>query len=168
MSGDHGIMNREPLTELSEILWRHLFTRFPEWQEYAEIVESETSDDLESLHVRVQSPANEQSFLSILGRDDCIEVSFSDGDPLGGAESQIICEEESESPCVTAALAFIQEIIDETVVIGCERSTWLTGHKPLPPRFIASREIEGKSRRLVSVRSWKGRYDWEHADPITE
>ena len=159
------MMNRELLTELSEILWRRLFARFPEWQEYAEIVESEASDDLKSLYVRVHSPADEQSYLSILERADCIEVSFSDGDPPGGAESQIICEEESESSCVEAALEFIKEIIDEKVVIGRERSTWLTGHKPLPPQFIASREIEGKRRELVSVRSWKGQFAWEQAGP---
>src|SRR5215210_7177317 len=165
MGGDHGTMIREPLTELSEILWRRLFTRFPEWQEYAEIVESEASDDLKSLYVRVYSPADEQSYLSILERGDCIEVSFGDGDPPGGTERQIICEEGSESLCVESVIEFIREIIDEKVVIGRERSTWLTGHKPLPPQFLASREIEGKRRRLLSTRSWKGRYDWEQADP---
>jgi hypothetical protein len=159
-------VNREPITELSAILWRHLFTRFPEWQEYAEIVESEASDELNSLYVRVYSPADEKSYLSIIERADCIEVSFSDGDPPGGAESQIICEEESESSCVEAALELIQEIIDEKVVIGRERSTWLTGHKPLSPQFIVSREIVGKRRRLVSVRSWKGHFDWEQAGLI--
>src|SRR5829696_8958729 len=156
MGGDHGTMNREPLTELSEILWRRLFTRFPEWQEYAEIVESEASDDLKSVHVRVQSPADEQSYLSILERGDCIEVGFSDGDPPGGAESLIICEEGSESLCVESAIEFVQDIIDEKIVIRRERSTWLTGHKPLPPQFIASTEIEAKRRSLVSARSWKG------------
>jgi hypothetical protein len=158
-------MNGEPLTELSEVLWRHLFTRFPEWREYAEIVESEASEELRSLYVRVYSPADEKSYLSILERGDCIEVSFSDGDPPGAAESQILCEEGSESSCVEAVLEFIQEIIDEKIVIGRERSTWLTGHKALPPQFIASREIEGKRRRLVSVRSWKGQFDWEQASP---
>ena len=83
MRRDYEDVNRESLTELSEILWREVFTRFPEWQEYAEIVESEASNDLKSLYVRVQSPADEQSYLSILERDDCIEVSFSDGDPRG-------------------------------------------------------------------------------------
>jgi hypothetical protein len=163
MRRDYEDVNRESLTELSEILWREVFTRFPEWQEYAEIVESEASKDLKSLYVRVQSPADEQSYLSILERDDCIEVSFSDGDPPGGAESQMVCEEGSESLCVEAVLEFIQEIIDEKVVIGRGRSVWLTGHKPLPPQFIASTEIEAKRRRLVSVRSWKGRYNWEQA-----
>ena len=62
-------MNREPLTELSEILWRQLFIRFPEWQEYAEIVESEASDDYKSLYVRVTSPADRESYLSILERE---------------------------------------------------------------------------------------------------
>ena len=154
-------MNREPLTELSEILWRQLFTRFPEWQQYAEIVESEASDDLKSLYVQVQSPADEQSYLSILERDDCIEVSFSDGDPPGGAERQIVCEEGSERLCVEAVMKLIEEIIDEKSVIGRERSTWLTGHKPLPPQFIPSAEIQAKRERLVSVRSWKGTYNWE-------
>lgn len=163
MRRDYEDVNRESLTELSEILWREVFTRFPEWQEYAEIVESEASDDLK--YVRVYSPADEQSYLSILERGDCIEVSFGDGDPPGGAESQIICEEGSESLCFESVIEFIREIIDEKVVIGRERSTWLTGHKPLPPQFLASREIEGKRRRLLSVRSWKGRYDWEQADP---
>jgi hypothetical protein len=90
-------MNRESPTDLSEILWRHLFTRFPEWQDNAQFVESEASDDLESLYVRVYSPADEQSYLSILERDDCIEISFSVGVPPGGAEGQKVCEEGSES-----------------------------------------------------------------------
>jgi hypothetical protein len=94
----------EPLTELAEILWQQIFTRFPEWQECAELVESEANDDLKSLYVRVYSPADEQSYLSILERADCIEVSFSDGAPPGGAESQMICEEGSESLCVEGAL----------------------------------------------------------------
>src|SRR5215210_4592596 len=93
-------MNREFLTQLSEILWRQLFTRFPEWQEYAEIVESEATDDYQNLYVRVNSPADDESYLSILERVDCIEVSFSDGDPPGGAESQVICEKGSERQCV--------------------------------------------------------------------
>jgi hypothetical protein len=158
-------MNREPLTEVSGILWRHLFTRFPEWQDLAEIVESETSGDYKSLYLQVYSPADEKSYLSILERADCIEVSFSDGDPPGGAESQIICEEGSESLCVEAVIDFIQEIIDEKVVIGRERSSRLTGHKPLPPQFISSTEIEAKRRRLLSVRSWKGQFDREQAGP---
>jgi hypothetical protein len=49
-----------------------------------------------------------------------------------------------ESSCVEAALESIQEIIDEKVVIGRERSTWLTGCKPLPPQFLALTEIEGE------------------------
>jgi hypothetical protein len=159
-------MNREPLTELSEILWRQVFTRFPEWQDHAESVESETSDDLKSLYVRVHSPADEKCYLSILERDDCIEVSFSDGDPPGGAERLIVCEEGAESLCVAAVIEFIQEIINEEVVIGRERSTWLTGYKPSPPQFIASTEIEGKRKRLVSVGSWKGSYNWTQASPI--
>jgi hypothetical protein len=163
--GDHGIMNREPLTELSEMLRQHVFTRFPEWRDLAEIVGSEASDDLKSLYVRVYSPADEQSYLSILERGDCIEVSFSDGDPPGGAEIQLICEQGAERFCVEAVIEFIQEIIDEKVVIGRERSVWLTGHKPLPPQFIASTEIEAKRRRLVSVHSWKGRYNWEQLRP---
>ena len=122
-------MNRDPLTKLFESLWRHYSTRFPEWQQYAEIVGSDANIDLMSLYLRVHSPAENESYLSISERDDRIEVSFSYGDPSGGAESQIICEEESESSCVEAALEFIQEIIDEKVVIGRERSTWLTGHK---------------------------------------
>jgi hypothetical protein len=130
-------MNRESPTDLSEILWRHLFTRFPEWQDHA-------------LYVRVYSPADEQSYLSILARDDCIEISFSDGVPPGGAESQIVCEEGSESLCVAAAIEYVQEIIDEKVVIGRERSTRLTEHKTLLPQFIASSEIEAKRRRLVT------------------
>jgi hypothetical protein len=158
-------MNREPLTELSEMLWWHIFTRFPEWQDHAEIVESESNDDVKSLYVVVRSPADEQCYLSILEGGDCIEVSFSDGDPPGGAESLIICEEGSEGPCVESALDFIQEIIDERIVIGRERSTWLTGHKPLPPQFIASSEIEAKRRKLASVRSWNGRYNWKQAGP---
>ena len=158
-------MNTESLTELSSVLWRQVFTRFPEWQEYAEIVESEASNDLESLYVRVRSSADEQSYLSILERGDCIEVSFSDGHPPGGAESLIICDEGLESSCVEAALEFIREIIDEKVVIWRERSTWLTGHKPLPPQFIASTEIEAKRGRVVSIRSWKGRYNWEQERP---
>ena len=157
-------MNREPLTGLSKILWRQVFTRFPEWQEYAEIVESEGGDNYRSLYVRVHSPAVEKSHLSILERDDCIEVSLSDGDPPGGAERQMVCEEGSERSCVEAVMEFIQEIIDEKVVIGRERSSWISGHKPLPPQFIASAEIEGKRKRLASVRSWKGTYDWEQAD----
>jgi hypothetical protein len=68
-----------------------------------------------------------------------------------------------ESSCVEAALESIQEIIDEKAVIGRERSTWLTGCKPLPPQFLALTEIEGRRRRLFSVRSWKGRYNWERA-----
>jgi hypothetical protein len=100
-------------------------------------VESEASDDLESLYVRVYSPADEQGYLSILERDDCIEIGFSDRDPPGGAENQILCEEGSESLGVAAAIEYVQEIIDEKVVIGRERSTWLTGHKPLPPQFLA-------------------------------
>jgi hypothetical protein len=139
-------MNREPLTELSEILWRQLFIRFPEWQEYAEIVESEASDDYKSLYVRVTSPADRESYLSILERDDCIEVSFSDGEPPGGAERQMVCEEGSESLCVEAVIEFIHEIMDEKVVIGRERSSWQSGHKPLPPQFIATTELEGKRR----------------------
>jgi len=158
-------MNREPLTGLSKILWRQVFTRFPEWREYAEIVESEAGDDYKSLYVRVHSPADKESYLSILERDDCIEVSVSDGDPPGGAERQMVCEEGSESLCVEAAIEFIQEIIDEKVVIGRERSSWLSGHKPFPPQFIASTEIEAKRKRLVSVLSWKGSYTWEQADP---
>jgi len=158
-------MNREPLTELSEILWRQLFTRFPEWQQVAEIVESEASDDYNSLYLRVHSPADKESYLSILERADCIEVSVGDGDPPGGAERQMVCEEGSESLCVEAVIEFIQEIIDEKVIIGRERSSWLTGQKPLPPRFIASTEIEAKRKRLVSIRSWKGRYNWEQAGP---
>jgi hypothetical protein len=130
-------MNRESPTDLSEILWRHLFTRFPEWQDHA-------------LYVRVYSPADEQSYLSILARDDCIEISFSDGVPPGGAERQIVCEEGSESLCVAAAIEYVQEIIDEKVVIGRERSTRLTEHKTLLPQFIASSEIEAKRRRLVT------------------
>ena len=165
MRGDYENVNTESLTELSGVLWWQVFTRFPEWQEYAEIVESEASNDLESLYVRVRSSADEQSYLSILERGDCIEVSFSDGHPPGGAESEIICDEGLESSCVEAALEFIQEIIDEKVVIGRERSTWLTGHKPLPPQFIISTEIEAKLGRVVSIRSWKGRYNWEQERP---
>jgi hypothetical protein len=156
-------MKREPLTELSEILWRQVFTRFPEWQEYAELVDSEASDDYKSLYLRVHSAADDESYLSILEREDCIEVSFSDGDRPGGAEIQMVCEEGSENPCVGAIIDFIQEIIDEKVVIGRERSSWLTGHKPLPPQILPSTEIEGKKKRLVRVRSWKGRYNWEQA-----
>jgi hypothetical protein len=158
-------MNGEHLTELSEILWRQLFTRFPAWQEYAEIVESEANDDNKSLYVRVHAPADERSYLSILERLDCIEVSFSDGDPPGGAERQVIYEKGLERQCVEAVVEFIQGIIDEKVVIGRERSSWLTGHKPLPPRFITSTEIGAMRRRLVSVRSWKGRYNGVRAGP---
>ena len=157
-------MNKEPLSALSEILWRQVFTRFPEWQEYAEIVDSEAGGNYKSLYLRVHSPADE-SYLSILERDDCIEVSFSDGDPPGGAERQMVCEEGSESLCVGAVIDFIQEIIDEKVVIGRERSSWLTRHKPLPPHFIATTEIEANRKWLVSVSSWKGRYNWEQASP---
>jgi hypothetical protein len=158
-------MNREPLTELSEILWRQVFTRFPEWQEYAEFVESEAGVDYKSLYLRVHSPADNESHLSILERDDCIEVSVSDGEPPGGDERQIVCEEGSGSLCVEAVMEFIQEIIDEKVVIGRERSSWLSGHKHLPPQFIALTDIEAKRKRLVSVRSWKGTHDWEQAGP---
>ena len=77
----------------------------------------------------------------------------------------MVCEEGSESLCVEAVIEFVQEIIEEKVVIGRGRSVWLTGHKPLPPQFIASTEIEAKRSKLVSVRSWKGRYNWEQADP---
>jgi hypothetical protein len=146
-------------------LWLQLFTRFPEWREYAEIVESEARDDYRSLCVRLHSPADEKSYLSILERDDRIEVSLSDGDPPGGAERQVVCEEGSGSLCVEAVIDFVQEIIDEKVVIGRERSSWPSGHKPLPPQFIASIEIEAKGKRLVSVSSWKGTYDWEQASP---
>jgi hypothetical protein len=165
MSRDHGIMNRECLTELSEILWLQVFIRFPEWQEYAAIVDSEANGNYKRLYLRVHSPADDESYLSILERDDCIEVSFSDGDPPGGAERQMVCEEGSESLCVGAVIDFIQEIIDEKVVIGRERSSWLSGHKPLPPQFIATTEIEANRKRLVSVRSWKGRYNWEQVGP---
>jgi hypothetical protein len=158
-------MTREPLTKLSEILWREVFTRFPEWQEYAEIVESEASDDYKSLYVRVNSPADDESHLSILERDDCIEVSFSDGDPPGGSERQMVCEEGSEGLCVEAVMGFIQEIVEEKVVIGRERSSWLSGREPLPPRFVASTELERKGKRLVNVRSWKGRYNGEQVGP---
>ena len=158
-------MYGEPLTELSEILWRQVFTRFPEWQEYAEIVESEAGDDYKSLYMRIHSPVDDESYLSILERVDCIEVSFSDGDPPGGAERQIVCEEGSENLCVEAVIDFIEEIMDEKVVIGRGRSSWFTGHKPLPPQFIASTEIEAKRKSLIGVRSWKGRYDWEQAGP---
>jgi hypothetical protein len=92
-------MNREPLTELSEIVWRQLFIRFPEWQECAEIVESEASDDYKSVYVRIRAPADGESYLF--------------------------------------------------------------EHKPLPPQFIASNELEGKRKRLVRIRSWKGIYNWE-------
>ena len=51
MRGVYENVNTESLTELSSVLWRQVFTRFPEWQEYAEIVESEASNDLESLYV---------------------------------------------------------------------------------------------------------------------
>ena len=44
----------------------------------------------ESTHLRMKC------YLSILARGDCIEVSFNDGDPPGGAESQRICEEGME------------------------------------------------------------------------
>jgi hypothetical protein len=130
-------MNREPLTELSEILWRQVFTRFPEWQEYAEVVESKARDDCKSLYVRVCSPADKESYLSILERDDCIEVSLSDGDPPGGADRQMLCEGGSESLCVEAVVEIVEEIIDEKVVIGRVRSSWPSGHKALPPEFIA-------------------------------
>jgi hypothetical protein len=46
----------------------------------------------------------------------------------------MICEEGSESLCV-AAIEVVQEIMDEKVDIGRERSTWLTGYKPLPPQL---------------------------------
>ena len=154
-------MNSEPLTELSEILSWQVFTRFPEWQQYAEIVESEASDNYKSLYLRVYSPADRESYLSISESDDCIEVSFSDGDPPGGAERQIVCEEGSERLCVEAVMKLIEEIIDEKSVIGRERSSWLSGHKPLPPQFIPSAEIHAKRERLVSVRFWKGTYNWE-------
>jgi hypothetical protein len=102
--------------------------------------------------VRVYSPADEQSYLSILERGDCIEVSISDGDSSGGAASQIICEEGSESLCV-AAIEVVQEIMDEKVDIGRERSTWLTGYKPLPPQYLALTEIERKRSRLIRIGS---------------
>ena len=69
MRGDYEDVNTESLTELSSVLWRQLFIRFPEWHEYAEIVESEASDDYKSLYVRVTSPANRESYLSILERE---------------------------------------------------------------------------------------------------
>jgi len=165
MRGDYEDVNTESLTELSSVLWRQLFIRFPEWHEYAEIVESEASDDYKSLYVRIRAPADGESYLLILERDDCIEVSFSDGAPPGGAERQIVCEQGSESLCVEAVIEFIQEIIDEKIVIGRERSSWLSGHKPLPPQFMASTEIEANRKMLVSVRSWKGKYDWAQAGP---
>jgi len=50
----------------------------------------------ESTHLRMKC------YLSILARGDCIEVSFNDGDPPGGAESQRICEEGTEKDGLSA------------------------------------------------------------------
>ena len=159
-------MNTESLTHLSKILWQQLSAQFPKWQRYAETVEVEyetNGADNQRLYVRVASPADEKCYLSVLERGDCIEISFSDGKPPGGAEAQIICDGGAEDSGVEAAIEFIQKIVDERIVIGRGRSLWFTGFIPSSPSFMEADEVEGKRKKLVSVRSWKGNYNWDVA-----
>lgn len=155
-------MNQTSLTELSEILKSQLFAKFPEWQKCAEIVESDFNiEESSSLYFQIPSPVNKNCFLSILERGDCIEVSFSDGNSMGTSERQIICEKGVEIECVAAAIDFIEEIIDEKVVIGRECLSWLFGSKDAPSCFIETNELAKKRKKLVSISSWKGKYNWE-------
>jgi hypothetical protein len=155
-------MNTDSLTHLSKIVWRKLFAKYPEWERFAETVvpdyEPEESK-VRSLYLRVLSPADENCCLSVLERGDCIEIAFSDGRPPGGAERQIICDENSEGQCVNEAIEFIEDILNERVVLCRERATW--PFRWWPPSFLDANEIESKKKRPVSIRSWRGTFNKE-------
>ena len=147
------------LTTLSTVLLKSLIDRFPEWHVYVEDMESESEKSKRSLCVRVPSPFDANRFIAIRERGDCIEVSFNDGKPPGGAERLFICEPNDEEQCVAAAMQFVEQLTDEKIVIARKSLSWLFG-KVLPPSFIAANEIEMK-KGLVNIVSWRGAYDME-------
>jgi hypothetical protein len=155
-------MNQPSFTELSKVLISQLLVQFPEWQKYIEIAKSDFNNGkCSSLYVEIPSPTDENCFLSILDRDDCIEVGFYDGNSPGPAEKQIICQQGSEVKDVAESIDFIKEILEENFVVGREYLYWHFGNKPAPPQFIETTKLEEKRKNLVRVRSWNSKYNWE-------
>ena len=153
-------MNKKSLTKLSETLKSELLAQFPEWQKYVEIFESHfNSGKFSSLYVEIPSPIDENCFLSISDRDYCVEIGFYDGNPPGPAERQIGCSEGFEDEDVAEVIEFIKEIIDEKIVAGRERMFWLFGNKAAPPQFIETIGLDKKRKKLVSICSWKGKFN---------
>ncbi|MDQ3798268.1 MAG: hypothetical protein M3384_02355 [Acidobacteriota bacterium] len=148
-------MEDELLSELSGILSRKLFAAFPEWRKYAEIVDADYDINRKSLYLKIPSPADERHSLSILERGDCIEVGFSDGNPMTAAESQIICERNNDSLCVEAAIEFVEKIINEEILIGHKRASWLSGNKLLS--FI--NRAEANKKKFARIYSWRGNFN---------
>jgi len=150
-------MREESLTTLSSILSQKFNDAFPEWAQYIEMVKSEGGDNAQCFGVSIPSPIDGR-YISIRERGDCIEVCFSDGRQPGGAERLHICERGEEMQCVEASIQLMKEIVDEKLVIVRERSSPLLGGVALPPTFVSSNEIS-RRKRLVSVVSWRGKYD---------
>jgi hypothetical protein len=148
-------VGEEFLTELSKTLYRKLFNAFPEWQKHAEIVDADYDINQKSLYLKIPSPVNERHFLSILERGDCIEVAFSNENPSTAAEAQILCEPDNGILCVEAVIEFVEEIVNEEIVIGQRHTSWLSRRKLL--RFINRTEIEKK--KFAEIYSWRGKFN---------
>jgi hypothetical protein len=148
-------MGEKLLTELSKILDRKLFAGFPEWKKYAEIVEADYDINQKSLYLKIPSTINDRHFLSILERGDCIEIGYCDGNPLALIEKQILCESDSDSLCVEAAIEFVEKIVNEEIVIGRKSASWWSGNNLLS--FINRAEI--KEKKFARIYSWQGNFN---------
>jgi hypothetical protein len=147
-------MEKEDLTELSKILYERLFNRFPEWQKYVEFLNSEYEIGKKSLFITIPSPVNKKHFLSILERGDCIEISYSDGNPQNASEYQTTGE---QNLCVKSAVDFVEDVIGEKFIVGQKKSFWGLGNKLLSLDFIYSTDFQDK--KFVNTYSWQGNFN---------
>jgi hypothetical protein len=148
-------MENKDLTELSRILYEQLFTSFPDWEKYAEFSIGENDTEKQSLYVVIPSPANENHCILIEERGDCIEIAYSNGNPQMNAERQLMGTKDIF--CVENAIEFIEEVIDEKIVVGQDRGFRIVGNKLLPLRFMSLEEA--KDKRPVNVYSWQGNFN---------
>ena len=104
------------------------------------------------LLVEIPAPSDEKLFLGILERGNFIQVSLGDEKPPNIAE-KIFISEEGEHGCITAALDFVNDILEERVVIAKQMS-WTSFFLTDPTSFVDTDDLNQK--RYSSVASWKG------------
>ena len=155
-------MEKEDLNELSKILYEQLFSCFPEWEQYAELFDSGHFDSKlrfvpngkKRLYIEIPSPVNKDHYISITERGDCIEIAYSNGNPQKNAEQQIGGD---DLETVEATIEFVEEILEEKILVGQERTFWGLGNKLCPMFFLTP--AESQKKKFVNVYSWKGTFN---------